>query len=603
MQATLTSVTPQGRELRTEIADWLTPDLRETARVEANAWIKRLRLVMYDGQTMRERFVYRGDSLWWFTELFLHKMRRLDTAVAVTLALEALRAREAPARLRVDTDDRVVSDTADAFGRAHEIPVEATGPVSEPGGRDRDSFLIGLTARLSRLRPARAIVPRQARVAAFVHTAFWRESSEEDGPEQESYIGPVLSALSERLGSNGLWYVGVGPRQNFRARRWWDPVTTIGSPRPLVTPIERLSRRVDLKDSLALWSQRQELAKAVTTGSGVRAAGMFREIDLWPVLRRELESVALLQWPWSARAMDEAASAIDALMPDAILTYAEAGGWGRALVLEARRRGVRSIGLQHGFIYRHWLNYRHEPDEMARQGDDRGFPAPDKTLLFDGYAAQSLESAGHFPPASLMVTGNPGLDGLTRRLAQVADGDRAAIRASFGVKDDQRIVVLAAKFSEARAHLPGLAAALRTRPRVQLVVKTHPAETPELYAAPFAGLPNVTVTPAAADLARVLAVADGIVTVNSTVALDALVLHIPSLVIGLPNNLSPFVSAGVMLGAHTGGEVGERLDALLYDEGARRQLLDAGSRFTSAHGMRSDGHAAARAAEAILNSR
>ena len=327
--------------------------------------------------------------------------------------------------------------------------------MSEPGGRDRDSFLIGLTARLSRLRPARAIVPRQARVAAFVHTAFWRESTDEDGPEQESYIGPVLSALSERLGPNGLWYVGVGPRQNFRARRWWDPVTTIGSPRPLVTPIERLSRRVDLKDSLALWSQRQELAKAITAGNGVRAAGMFREIDLWPVLRRELEGVALLQWPWSARAMDEAASAIDALMPDAILTYAEAGGWGRALVLEARRRGVRSIGLQHGFIYRHWLNYRHEPDEMAPQGDDRGFPAPDKTLLFDGYAAQSLESAGHFPPASLVVTGNPGLDALTRRLAQLTDGDRPAIRGSLAVKDDQRVVVLAAKFSEARAHLRG----------------------------------------------------------------------------------------------------------------------------------------------------
>ena len=44
----------------------------------------------------------------------------------------------------------------------------------------------------------------------------------------------------------------------------------------------------------------------------------------------------------------------------AVVTYAEAGGWGRALVLEARRRGIASVGLQHGFIYRHWLNYRHE---------------------------------------------------------------------------------------------------------------------------------------------------------------------------------------------------------------------------------------------------
>lgn len=603
MRATLTCVTPQGRELRTEISDWLTPDLRDTARIEANAWIKRLRLAPYDGQTMRERFAYRQDSLWWFTELFLHKMRRLDTAVGATLALEALRAQHAPARLRVDTDDHVVRETVEAFGRAHGVAVELSGAAPEPPARDRDSYLIGLTARLSRLRPARAIVPRQARVAAFVHTAFWRESAGEDGPEQEGYIGPVLSQLSQRLGPNGLCYVGVGPRQNFRARRWWDPVTTIGSPRPLVTPIERLSRKIDLKDSFALWGQRRELARAITTGDGIRHAGTFRNLDLWPVLRRELESVALLQWPWSARAMDEAASAIDALMPDAVLTYAEAGGWGRALVLEARRRGVRSIGLQHGFIYRHWLNYRHEADEMTRVGDDRGFPAPDRTLLFDGYAAQSLEDAGHFPATSLLVTGNPGLDALSKRLAQLGDDERDAIRRSFGATSDQRVLVFAAKFSEARGALAGLAAALHSRPGVRLVIKTHPAETPELYGAPFAGLSNVTVTPANADLARVLSIADGLVTVNSTVAIDALVLKIPALVIGLPNNLSPFVAAGVMLGAQADHEVGERLDALLYDEGARRQLADAASRFTSAHGIQSDGRAAERAVEAILTTR
>ena len=63
--------------------------------------------------------------------------------------------------------------------------------------------------------------------------------------------------------------------------------------------------------------------------------------------------------------MDEAGAALDALRPRVALTYAEAGGWGRALMLECRRRGIPSVGLQHGFIYRHWLNYLHEPDEMA----------------------------------------------------------------------------------------------------------------------------------------------------------------------------------------------------------------------------------------------
>ena len=94
--------------------------------------------------------------------------------------------------------------------------------------------------------------------------------------------------------------------------------------------------------------------------------------------------------------MDEAGAAIDALdAATSSLTYAEAGGWGRALVLEARRRGVPSVGLQHGFIYRHWLNYRHEPDEMAPQRRrPRLSRVPIARCVFDGYARRSRSSGG-----------------------------------------------------------------------------------------------------------------------------------------------------------------------------------------------------------------
>ena len=114
--------------------------------------------------------------------------------------------------------------------------------------------------------------------------------------------------------------------------------------------------------------------------------------------------------------MDEAAAALDAIEPDVAVTYAEAGGWGRALALECRRRGIPLAGLQHGFIYRHWLNYRHEPDETlagsrepVRSAASR-FPAA--TLLFDEHAARHLSTAGRFPPRPLAVTGSARLDEL-----------------------------------------------------------------------------------------------------------------------------------------------------------------------------------------------
>ena len=270
---------------------------------------------------------------------------------------------------------------------------------------------------------------------------------------------------------DALRLVGVGPKRNFTTRRWWDPITTAPTS-DTITPVEDLAPWSALSGSLALWRDRSALADAVVGGEGIRAAALVYGCDLWPVLKHELRGAALVQWPWSARAMDEAGAAIDALECHTVVTYAEAGGWGRALVLEARRRGVASVGLQHGFIYRHWLNYLHEPDEMLAAGADRGFPLPDKTLLFNSYAEAHLRSAGAFPADRLEVTGSPGLDALVTRMATFSDADRAAMRALTGSTGaGQKLAVLVAKFTEVRDALPALADLMRQKPEMRLAVR------------------------------------------------------------------------------------------------------------------------------------
>jgi hypothetical protein len=442
-------------------------------------------------------------------------------------------------------------------------------------------------------------VDRNPAVAAFVHTAFWRATNGDEGPRQESYVGAVLDAVAAGRREDDLFCIGLGPRRNFRARRWWDPVRFSGARSRLITPIERLAPRSALAQSLSLWRGRRTLARDLAAGDGIRALATYRGCDLWDVLRPELEGVALLQWPWSARAMDEAGAAMDAISPGAVLTYAEAGGWGRAIVLEARRRAIPSIGLQHGFIYRHWLNYRHEPDEMHPAGDDAGFPLPTRTLLFDRFAEDHLRSAGRFPAGALSVTGNARLDDLAVQHAALRPG-RESLRRELGVAPGQPLVVLAAKFSEIRSAFPDLVSAARAQPGIRLIVKTHPAETPDVYRPTIAGAGNVTVAAPDANLAPLLAAADLVVTMNSTVAIDALVLGLPALVIGLPNNLSPFVDAGAMAGANGSDAIGRELERLLYDEDARRTLVAAGNAFARRYALASDGRAAERAAAEIL---
>lgn len=589
---------------RIDLSAYLDGPRSETAALDAYRWIKSLRHASVDGQPLRRRFTLRGDSLWWFAELYLHRQRVILRIFQTIGALEALIDRERPLRITLVRGDAVVRAIAPQIAAVRRVAY--AGPRRSRAGELRRR--VALRARASaltwgawasRLRqsaaPARAERPI---VAAFVHQAFWRADAA-DG-SAESYIGPVLEALAARLTPERIAYVGVGPLANFRARRWWHPLRA--RPAGRVHPIEAFAPLSRLRDSRRLWTERHAARRALWGSADIRRHAVIGGYDCWPLVREELAGVALLQWPWSARAMDEAGAALDALRPHAALTYAEAGGWGRALMLECRRRGIGAAGLQHGFIYRHWLNYLHEADEMEpdpAQPGDRGFPRPDATLLFDEYAAGHLVERGRFPRQNLVVTGSPRLDALVSTVAAQSPDAVERARAEAGASATRTLALLVTKYSEASGVLPSLLEALAAMPDVQLAIKTHPAETASVYEAAVQQRRNVRVLPPSAPLAPLLAACRAVVTVNSTVALDAAVLGVPALVIGLPNNLSPFVEAGVMAGARP-DEIAPQLRQILYDEGFRQQLAGVRQGFLAQYAMASDGRAAERAVDAIL---
>jgi hypothetical protein len=586
------------------LASYLDAVAADQAERDANRWIKSLRHARVGDASFREGFSHRGDSLWWFAELFLHKERVVADVFRTIAAIERLIEHEQPVAIGVAGADRTVAVLAPQIAARRRVRCSATRtrPVS---GRRLEllarAAALGGSLAAARVPAARAPArTRQPAVAAFVHSAFWRE--ERSGADQEAYVGPVLRELASRLGPGAFELVGLGPRTNFRARRWWHPIAERAAPFSLV-PIEQFGGRRELEPSRRVWQTRGAAARALTSSADLREAASIHGYDAWPLLRNELLGIATLQFPWSARAMDQAGAALDAIGPDVAVSYAEAGGWGRALALEARRRRIPFVGLQHGFIYRHWLNYLHEPDEMlpspANPGD-RGFPRPDLTLVFDEFAARHLRECGRFPRDAVAVTGSPRLDALVAAVGALTPERIAALRRELGVADGGRMLLLATKFTQVR-HVYGALVRAAGEAGASLVVKCHPAETPEPYRA-AAGGAKLAIAAASADLASLVASADAVVTVNSTVALDAMVVGVPSLVVGLPSNLSPFVDMGVMAGAGAPDEVAPALRAILYDEEHRLRLARASRAFMTKYAVGSDGASARRTADAILES-
>jgi hypothetical protein len=352
-----------------------------------------------------------------------------------------------------------------------------------------------------------------------------------------------------------------------------------------------------------VWRGRRATFAALTGSLELRRAAVIKGCDTWPLLEPIVAGIAYLQFPWSACVMDQLGAALDAIQPSVAVTYAEAGGWGRALVLEARRRGISTVGLQHGFIYRHWLNYLHEADEMVPSAGnpvDRGFPCPTLTLLFDDVAAEHLERAGRYPRAALDVTGSARLDALVRRASAVTPDDMGRVRRAVGAEAGQAVIVVAAKFSQISHVFPQLVDAVNEIPGVRLVIKPHPAETSAPYLAAARHAPHVAAAPGDADLADLTRIARLLVTVNSTAAIEAMVMGVPSLVLAMPNNLTPFVAAGAMSGVFEGDPIGPVLRSLLMDEHSREAVLRRSEAFMQRYRVASDGGAARRAAEHIV---
>jgi hypothetical protein len=297
---------------RLDLLSYLDGAAEERTHEDAYAWIKAIRHFRVDGVPFRSRFTVRGDSLWWFAELYLHKEQAILNVLRTLAAFDALVERERPLTVRhVEGGYPGVVAHAAAARK-----VEYAGPgwsasASWPLERmDARAAALALGSRLSRLRTSPIDAPR-ARVAAFVHSAFWR-SGGVDG-SAESYIGPVLRAIETRIPPSDIRYVGIGAAPT--SARGAGGISLVARGESLVMPVERYAPSSALTASRGVFRDRHKARRSMWDSAELRAHAVIRGCDCWPLVREQLAGIALLQFPWSARAMDEAAAALAAIDP------------------------------------------------------------------------------------------------------------------------------------------------------------------------------------------------------------------------------------------------------------------------------------------------
>ncbi len=590
--------------------------IEEAAIAWTKAWGAR---ALVDGRALRELLTWKGRSLWWWGELYLHHSTEATRYVRLIELLVRILEAEAP-------------DEAEVVGLAHDeallaaracvawrVLVQGRAPRRPRGIRLR-LLGIDLRSRLNTLKtcvsalkaglagaPGAGVRPRldddRRHVLFLSHAAFWRQRRDPQSGTAtvyEHYFDRLIPAVEadRRLRTS---VIAVGPRAAFRRRGLRERVgewLRLSADSRRYVHVKRYTRWRVFRETRRATRLVRSLWRQVRHAPGLRESLQHSGVSFADLAAPDVAATLLLQLPWAVRSYEESLEMLRALAPDVLCLYAESSGWGRAALAAARDEGVRSVALQHGILYPTYFSYMHSLDEGE-------CPRPDRTAVFGEAARRFLVARGGYAAEALVLTGSPKFDEL---LAAAAASDRAALRARLGAREDEKLIVLASRFRPIRsthqavgAAFPAFVRAVESLPGVRALVKPHPAERAAPYEAVLRaeGSTRVRVLPPSADLIELLVAADALVTVESLSAVEALVLDRPVLVLDMPTNLRELVEAGAALGVAQGADPREALEALLCDDATRAALAEARRRYRHDVAGGLDGQATARIVELL----
>jgi len=596
------------------VSDYVSPREADAVDEAAMAWTKSWgSRPLRDGRSFRDLLDWKGVSLWWFAELYLHHSTEAPRYVRLVETFHRILEAERPFEVEavgLSAEEAVLLERT-CTARGLLFHGRSAPPRLRLAARTR---LVSLRARwngaktfLGALKAAAAgapLLPASAgkkTVLFLSHAAFWRhrKGPETDEPRAyEHYFDALIPEVAAHPGLHPV-VVAVGPRAAFRRRGVRDRIREWLRLRPEAGPyvaVNRYTTWAVFRETLRAAALARDAWRVLRGSPGMREAFSHRGVAFADLAGPDLAGTLLLQLPWAVRSYEEMAAVLLGLRPAAVCLYAESSGWGRAALAACRAAAVPTVAVQHGILYPKYYSYRHAPDEAD-------CPRPDKTAVFGETARRLLVEMGGFDPASLVVTGSPKFDDL---VASAGRHNRREIRARLGAEDGVSLVLVASRYRGIRPTHPALGPAfpalvrsLETLDGVLGVVKPHPAEPAGAYQADLRSARRVRVVAPGTDLLELLHAADALVTVESLSAVEALVLGRPVLILNMPTNLRALVDQGVALGVAAGDDPTGALRRLLFDPATRQALEAARQRYLSEVAQGVDGGATRRILELI----
>lgn len=561
-------------------------------------WTQNVGELKVNGQRLIDLLKYDGVSLWWFghTLLFL-SVKEAITAIEQT---EAILNQEKPVCVELHRLGRIERLAAEVC-KIRAIPYNRYPTSSKLELNDQIKITAGQflrrlkRARRKRVRTFEPPLSHPQRILFLSPSVNWRTNW--DAGIEKGHTDVFMGRVMEELASRGyaLTCVDVDSsltggtdllREKIERSKWrW-------------VPFEHY-----LNDDVSMWlksnpnfSVLRKAFSAIRKCEEFTHALEYHNVPLWGFLegrfKRLLSGLHLLDY---AYILEAAREMLEEERPKAVVMTYETGTYARATIVAAQEFGIPTVGIQHGLITLDSVEYMHKRTALAPSED--GCPIPTKTAVIGTSSEQLLTKMGSYPPENVVVTGYTKHDDLTHLTREFP------LR-MVGLDPSQKTIMVASgafhlKYGWATEYDKELLEQL-LGVNAQLIVRLHPMEDGIMQRQVVGNRAGMIIVKGERN--DLLWASDIFVTVNSALALDALVLGKPVFMLDPAGTNIPTIDFGNAVTKYRLHELHKQVEDAIANPQAP---TDAEMKQTVAsvmhHANTVDGKASIRVAEIVTN--
>ncbi|MGD0644433.1 MAG: glycosyltransferase [Candidatus Bathyarchaeia archaeon] len=271
--------------------------------------------------------------------------------------------------------------------------------------------------------------------------------------------------------------------------------------------------------------------------------------------------------------------------PDLIVIVNEYGIWEKSLIVAAKIKGIPTLAIQHGIIHPYHPGYLHSIKEFSGKRLLRNISLPDKIAVYGEYTKNLLINVCNYPADTIVITGQPRYDILSKSEKLFS---KKNFMTKYGLDESKKVALLITQeASMSFDFLIAVVRALKNFPEVQTVIKPHPCDIHfgwHYKILEKEGYCAIVLDPKAYTFESLYA-SDVVLTVNSTTAIEAMILDKPVVIVNLTGqpDAMPYVKSGAAIGVNREQDVHNAIFRALYDNQSQEELANGRLTFVRMH--------------------